>query len=70
MYKYTVEAYDESDLGKLNGILIVVKAHREDEAIKRAQQIKQRTNYNIVGIEELEQRPLQTGDTRPKIQKG
>lgn len=53
MYKYTVEAYDESDMGKLNIIHIVVQAKDEAEAMERAAKIKQRTNYAIVGIEEL-----------------
>lgn len=53
MYKYTVEAYDESDIGKLNVIMIVVQAKDEAEAIERAKLIKVRTNYSVVGIEEL-----------------
>lgn len=63
MYKYTVEAYDESDMGKLNTIHIVVQATSEEEAMQRAAAIKQRTNYAIVGIEEL------AGDNRPEIKK-
>lgn len=53
MYKYTVEAFDETDIGKINVILIVVQAKGEAEAIERASKIKQRTRYSIVGIEEL-----------------
>lgn len=53
MYKYTVEAYDQSDIGKFNIISIVVQAVDEAEAIKRAATIKVRTNYSVVGIEEL-----------------
>ncbi len=53
MYKFTVEAYDSSDMGKLNIIHIVVQAADEAEAIERAKTIKQRSNYSIVGIEEL-----------------
>lgn len=64
MYKYTVEAFDESDMGKLNVIHIVVQAADEEQAMARAAQIKQRTTYAIVGIEEL------TGDKRPDIKKG
>lgn len=64
MYKYTVEAFDESDVGKLNIIHIVVQAPDEDAAIERAKVIKQRTTYSIVGIEEL------TGDKRPDLKKG
>lgn len=64
MYKYTVEAFDESDMGKLNIIHIVVQAKDEADAMERAAQIKQRTNYAIVGIEEL------AGDNRPQIKKG
>ena len=64
MFKYTVEAYDESDLGKINIIHVTVYAKCEAEAIERAKAIKQRTTYSIVGIEEL------TGDSRPQIKKG
>ena len=64
MYKYTVEAFDQSDIGKVNIIHIVVQAADEAGAIERAGQIKERTNYAIVGIEEL------TGDKRPDIKKG
>lgn len=64
MFKYTVEAYDESDLGKINIIHVTVYAKGEAEAIERAKAIKQRTTYSIVGIEEL------TGDSRPQIKKG
>ena len=63
MYKYTVEAFDESDMGKLNIIHIVVQATSEENAMARAAEIKQRTNYAVVGIEEL------TGDHRPEIKK-
>jgi hypothetical protein len=63
MYKYTVEAFDESDMGKLNIIHIVVQAADEEQAMARAAQIKQRTNYAVVGIEEL------TGDNRPELKK-
>jgi len=64
MFKYTVEAYDESDLGKINIIHVTVYPKGEAEAIERAKAIKQRTTYSIVGIEEL------TGDSRPQIKKG
>jgi hypothetical protein len=64
MFKYTVEAFDESDVGKLNIIHIVVQAGSEEDAIDRARNIKQRTTYAIVGIEEL------TGDKRPDLKKG
>ena len=64
MYKYTVEAFDQSDMGKLNIIHIVVQAEDEEQAMARAAQIKQRTNYAVVGIEEL------TGDQRPELKKG
>jgi len=64
MFKYTVEAYDESDMGKLNIIHVTVYAKDEAGAIERAKAIKQRTTYSIVGIEEL------TGDSRPQIKKG
>lgn len=64
MYKYTVEAFDQSDLGKINIIHITVYAGNDDEAIERAKTIRQRTTYAIVGIEEL------SGDKRPEIKKG
>ncbi len=64
MYKYTVEAFDESDVGKLNIIHIVVQAASEEDAVERARTIKQRTTYSIVGIEEL------SGDKRPDLKKG
>lgn len=63
MYKYTVEAFDQSDMGKLNIIHIVVQAADEAQAMERAAQIKERTNYAVVGIEEL------SGDQRPDIKK-
>lgn len=52
MYKYTIEAFDKSDMGKLNVIRIVVEATTDEEAIERASAIKQRTEYAIVSIEE------------------
>lgn len=64
MYKFTVEAYDESDLGKLNIVHITVYAETEDAAIERAKTIRQRTTYSVTGIEEL------AGDSRPQIKKG
>jgi len=54
MNKYTIEAFDESDLGKLNLINIVVQAKTEEEALERAAKIKGRTNYSITHIEELD----------------
>lgn len=64
MYKYTVQAFDESDVGKLNVIHIVVQAGSEEDAIERAKTIKERSTYSIIGIEEL------TGDKRPDLKKG
>ena len=64
MYKYTVQAFNESDIGKLAVINIVVTASSEAEALEKAKQIKERSNYSIVGIELLE------GDIRPQIKKG
>ena len=64
MYKFTVEAYDQSDLGKLNVVHITVYAETEDAAIERARTIRERTTYSVVGIEEL------SGDSRPQIKKG
>lgn len=64
MYKYTVQAFNESDLGKLAVINIVVTASDEAEALEKAKQIKERTTYSIIGIEVLD------GDSRPQIKKG
>ncbi len=64
MFKYTVQAFNESDLGKLAVINIVVTASSEEEALEKARQIKERTDYSIIGIEVLE------GDSRPQIKKG
>jgi len=64
MYKFTVQAYDESDLGKLNIVDITVYAEDEATAIERAKTIRQRTTYSVIGIEEL------SGDSRPQIKKG
>jgi hypothetical protein len=64
MYKYTVQAFNESDLGKLAVINIVVTAATEEEALEKAKTIKERTTYSVIGIEVLE------GDSRPQIKKG
>ena len=64
MYKYTVQAFNESDLGKLAVINIVVTAASEEEALEKAKTIKERTTYSVIGIEVLE------GDSRPQIKKG
>ncbi len=64
MYKYTVESYNSSDIGKLDAITITVLAADKEDAIKRAKQIELRTNYSVIGIEEL------LGDNRPKSKKG
>ena len=64
MYKYTVQAFNESDLGKLAVINIVVTASSEEGALEKAKQIKERTTYSIIGIEVLE------GDSRPQIKNG
>jgi hypothetical protein len=42
----------------------VVTAANEEEALEKAAQIKERSNYSIIGIELLE------GDSRPQIKKG
>ena len=68
MYKYTVEAFNESDMGKLNMIHITVQATNEAEAIERAKAIKERTTYAIIGIEDLS--TSKGSDTRPEIKKG
>lgn len=53
MYEYTVQAFNSSDLGKVSVIEITVTAKSEAEALERAKQIVERTDYNITAIKEL-----------------
>lgn len=63
IYKYTVEAYNDSPMGKLDAVSIVVHASDDSQAFEKAAKIKQRQSYNISKIEEL------LGDNRPDLKK-
>ncbi len=52
MHKYTVLAYNEdTTLGAIEKIEIVVRASSETEAIRQATKTVQRTNYSVIKIE-------------------
>lgn len=53
MYEYQIQAFDKSDLGKVNVITITVQARTEDEAIEKAKTIKERTDYSVIAIKDL-----------------
>ncbi len=61
MYKYTIQAFDDTDMGKLNLINIVVQADDDDSAIAKAKAIKARGSYSILSIEELTSREFKKG---------
>lgn len=53
MFEYTIQAYDQTDLGKTNVIHITVTARTEDEAIDKSKKLKQRTDYAVIAIKDL-----------------
>lgn len=53
MYEYTIQAYDQTDLGKVNAIELVVCANTDEDAIEKAQKLKARQQYSIVRVKEL-----------------
>jgi len=52
MYKYTIKAYDGIVVPR-NSINIIVTEITSECAIVKAKQIEQRSNYVIIGIEEI-----------------
>lgn len=53
MFEYQIQAYDQTDLGKVNAIQVTVEARTEAAAIAHAKQIAARSNYSITGIKDL-----------------
>lgn len=53
MFEYTIQAYDQTDMGKVNVIHITVTARTEDEAIVKAKALKERTDYAVTAIKDL-----------------
>lgn len=51
MNRYTIEAYNDTDLGKSNMMIVVVSASSEAEAIEKASKIVERTSYSVKIIE-------------------
>lgn len=53
MFKYRIQAYNDSPYGPANEILVVVTANNEAEAKERAHKIvPDRTHFSVVEIEE------------------
>lgn len=55
MYKYTVEGYNSHGGLVTDRIQIVVTAPTESAARTRAAEISPRTNYSLVGVEDLQE---------------
>ncbi len=53
MYKYLIQAYNDTDYGPANEIRIKVQASDEAQAIERAKTIAIRSNYSVLEIEDL-----------------
>ena len=53
MFKYLIQAYNDTQLGAVNEIRIRVVAPNEDAAIERAKQIQVRSHYSVLEIEDL-----------------
>lgn len=54
MFKYKVQAYDDTQYGPVHEMLVVVTASTEAQAIELAKKVVERTNYAIIEIEVLE----------------
>lgn len=56
MFKYRIQAYNNSPYGPANEILVVVTGSNEQEAIERAKKVvPDRTDFAVVEIEVVEQ---------------
>lgn len=53
MYEYTIQAYDQTDLGKVNSVELVVCANTDEDAIEKAQKLKARQQYSVIRVKEL-----------------
>lgn len=54
MFKYTIDAYDADQFGKVTSIIqLVVRAASEGDALERAAKIAARGNYKVVCIEDI-----------------
>ncbi len=53
MYKFTIDAFDMTDLGAVNRISITVQAANKEAALARAAEIEPRSNYSVTGVEDL-----------------
>lgn len=53
MYEYTVQAFNQTDIGKTHVIEVTVIAKAEIDAINRAKQIVDRTDYFVIAIKEI-----------------
>ena len=54
MYQYTIQGYDQTDLGKVNFIELVVTANTDEDAVEKARKIKARQQYAVVRVKELD----------------
>lgn len=54
MFKYKVQAYDDTQYGPVHEMMVVVTASTEADAIEKAKKVVERTSYSIVEIEVLE----------------
>jgi hypothetical protein len=72
MFEYSIQAYDETDLGKVNVIQVTVQARTKDAAIEHAKQIESRTNYSVTGIKDLggEFKKVESPSKGKKLKKG
>lgn len=53
MFEYTIQAYDKTDLGKVNAIQITVEARTKEAAIEHAKGIEARTDYAVIAVKDL-----------------
>lgn len=62
MYKYLIQAYNETDYGPANEIRIRVMAPNETAAVERAKQIAVRASYAILEIEDIRDAELKKAE--------
>lgn len=69
MNEYTLQAWSDTPVGRVNKIDVTVTAADETEAIEKARQVVHRDSYAVIAIRVLSE-PQVSVDTRPRIKKG
>lgn len=69
MNEYTLQAWSDSPIGRVNKIDVTVTASSETEAREKARKVVHRDSYSVVAIKVLSE-PQVSVDARPRIKKG